>query len=96
MKYIYSGKYMRKNQYMYTSLLYWYKEVYHLSNLQIQYWALMVKVCALQPLDRGVQTPHGSQPWFLIWHQNWLVPGSGLYSDLSKLWELASQACKNK
>ena len=25
-----------------------------------------------------VRTPHRSQPCFLIWHQYWLVPGSGL------------------
>ena len=42
------------------------------------------------PLNTGVMNSspkwgHESWPWFLIWHQYWLVPGSGLESDLSKL-----------
>ena len=35
-----------------------------------------------------VQIPHGSWPWFFIWHKNWLVLGIRLESDLNKLWEL--------
>ena len=52
----------------------------------------VVKVCASQPRDRGFETYIVSRPWFLIGHQYWLVPGSGLESDLSKLWELVSQS----
>ena len=40
---------------------------------------LMDKVSASRPKDRGFE------PWFLIWHQYWLVPGSGLESDSNKL-----------
>ena len=52
----------------------------------------MDKVSSLQPQDCGFEPHTGSQPWFLLWHQYCLVPGSGLKSDLNKLWELSSQS----
>ena len=49
----------------------------------------MDKVSALQCQDHGFEprVGHGHDKW----HQYWLVPGTGLKSDLNKLWELALQ-----
>ena len=49
----------------------------------------MEKVSVSQTRDRGFEPLTGS-------HQNWLIPGNGLESDLNKLRELASQSSKNR
>ena len=40
---------------------------------------------------RWDRTPHGSQPWFLIWHQYWLVPGIGLDTDIVEQYSPSQQ-----
>ena len=50
------------------------------------------KVYAAQSNGHGFELYIGSRQWFLTWHTYWLVPGSGLESDLYKLQNLVSQS----
>ena len=52
----------------------------------------VVMVSSSQPRGRRFEPYIWLWQWFIIWHQYLLVPGSGLESDLSQLWELASQS----
>ena len=75
---------------------YWIVQV--LEHIKWLLWSSgwVFKVSATQPSCGGFEPYIGSRPWFLIWQHYWLVPGSGLKSDLYKLRKLDSQSSYNK